>query len=201
MSILAALYPSVERGAVAGFDAVTLAAGALEATFVPALGMAGVSLRHAGEELLDRRSGLHAYRDPGAGLGDAPLRTALHQLGHHEEALAVTRAHHERRGDAAIVTAIDEGLRDGGPHEGFRRAADTLASRWRHTNTVRIAEFFALAEEWESALEWIEAAVDVRDANLPVIGCLPTFWPLHDDPRFRAIVERIGLPLLQGRSG
>ena len=30
----------------------TLAAGDLEATFVPSLGMAGTSLRHAGEELL-----------------------------------------------------------------------------------------------------------------------------------------------------
>jgi hypothetical protein len=40
MSILDALQPSVDRDAVEGFDAVTLAAGALEATFVPALGMA-----------------------------------------------------------------------------------------------------------------------------------------------------------------
>jgi aldose 1-epimerase len=69
MSILDALHPSVDRDAVDGFDAVTLAAGALEATFVPELGMAGVSLRHAGEELLDRRAGLRAYRDAGAVMG------------------------------------------------------------------------------------------------------------------------------------
>ena len=36
------------------FETVTLSAGPLEASFVPALGMAGVSLRHRGEELLDR---------------------------------------------------------------------------------------------------------------------------------------------------
>jgi aldose 1-epimerase len=69
MSILDALHPSIEPDAVEGFDAVTLAAGALEATFVPQLGMVVASLRHAGEELLDRRSGLHAYRDTGAVMG------------------------------------------------------------------------------------------------------------------------------------
>lgn len=166
------------------------------------LGMAGMQLALQGrfQEAVEALEAL-AAANPGAGLGNAGLRAALHQLGRHEEALAATRAHHERRGDAATVTAIDEGLRDGGPHEGFRRAADALASRWRRTSTVRIATYYALAEEWESALEWIEAAVDVRDANVPVIGCVPTFWPLHDDPRFRAIVERLGLPLLQGQSG
>jgi aldose 1-epimerase len=69
MSILDAVHPSVEHDAVEGFDAVTLAAGALEATFVPRLGMVGASLRHAGEELLDRRGGLRAYRETGAVMG------------------------------------------------------------------------------------------------------------------------------------
>ena len=69
MSILDAVHPNVEHDAIEGFDAVTLAAGALEATFVPQLGMVGASLRHAGEELLDRRGGLRAYRDTGAVMG------------------------------------------------------------------------------------------------------------------------------------
>jgi aldose 1-epimerase len=69
MSILEATHPTVERDSVEGFDAVTLAAGPLEATFVPSLGMVGTSLRHAGEELLDRRAGLRSYRDTGAVMG------------------------------------------------------------------------------------------------------------------------------------
>ena len=39
---------------VEGFETVTLSAGPLEAEFAPSLGMAGVSLRHRGDELLDR---------------------------------------------------------------------------------------------------------------------------------------------------
>ena len=39
-------------GTVEGEAAVTLAAGELEATFLPGLGLLGTSLRHRGEELL-----------------------------------------------------------------------------------------------------------------------------------------------------
>jgi aldose 1-epimerase len=61
--------PSAERGHVDGCAAIELAAGELEATFVPERGMVGVSLRHAGEELLDRRAGLDAYAERGAVMG------------------------------------------------------------------------------------------------------------------------------------
>jgi aldose 1-epimerase len=52
-----------------GCDAVTLAAGELQATYVPKRGMVGVSLRHAGEELVDRGAGLSAYVERGAVMG------------------------------------------------------------------------------------------------------------------------------------
>jgi aldose 1-epimerase len=68
MTTAAARTP-VARDRLEGFGAVTLRAGELEATFVPELGMVGASLRHAGEELLDRRDGLRAYRDTGAVMG------------------------------------------------------------------------------------------------------------------------------------
>jgi galactose mutarotase-like enzyme len=61
--------PARPRAAGAGADIVTLSAGALTASFAPRLGMAGVSLRHRGEELLDRRAGLAAYARTGAVMG------------------------------------------------------------------------------------------------------------------------------------
>src|SRR4051812_49557486 len=61
--------PSVGRGAMDGFETVTLSAGELEAAFAPGAGMAGVSLRHAGEELLDRRAGVRTYAERGAVMG------------------------------------------------------------------------------------------------------------------------------------
>jgi hypothetical protein len=57
MDLMTTPAPSVERGVLDGFETVTLSAGELAASFAPGLGMAGVALRHAGEELLDRQAG------------------------------------------------------------------------------------------------------------------------------------------------
>jgi aldose 1-epimerase len=45
---------------------ITIGDGALEATFVPEVGMVGNSLRHHGEELLFQRDGLAAYTEHGS---------------------------------------------------------------------------------------------------------------------------------------
>ena len=55
--------PSVGVGRLDGEPAVTLAAGELEATFLPGLGLLGASLRHQGEELLALPGGVAGYRD------------------------------------------------------------------------------------------------------------------------------------------
>jgi aldose 1-epimerase len=54
--------PAVRSAAVDGEPAVVLAAGDLEATFLPGLGLLGVSLRHRGEQLLALPGGLDGYR-------------------------------------------------------------------------------------------------------------------------------------------
>jgi aldose 1-epimerase len=55
--------PTVRMGMVDGEPAVTLAAGRLEASFLPGLGLLGTSLRHRGEELLALPGGVEGYRD------------------------------------------------------------------------------------------------------------------------------------------
>jgi len=60
---------TLERTPEGQLEAVVLAAGELEATFVPAAGMIGRSLRHRGEELLVQRDGLGAWRGTGKSFG------------------------------------------------------------------------------------------------------------------------------------
>src|SRR3954453_15694225 len=69
MHLMATREASVGSGALEGFETVTLRAGELEAAFAPGAGIAGVSLRHAGEELLHRGAGLEAYVERGAVMG------------------------------------------------------------------------------------------------------------------------------------
>ncbi len=54
---------SLGIGTVDEEPSVTLAAGELEATFLPGLGLLGTSLRHRGEELLALPGGVAGYRD------------------------------------------------------------------------------------------------------------------------------------------
>jgi aldose 1-epimerase len=107
MSILDAVHPSVARDAVEGFEAVTLAAGALEATFVPQLGMVGASLRHAGAELLDRRGGLCAYRETGAVMGVPLLHPWANRLARDE---LLVQGRRVRLPGAPLVRRDDHGL-------------------------------------------------------------------------------------------
>src|SRR4051794_28904203 len=69
MQLMRTAAPEVGRGTLEGFETVTLSAGELEAAFAPSAGMAGVSLRHAGEELLDRQAGVRTYVERGAVMG------------------------------------------------------------------------------------------------------------------------------------
>ena len=58
-----------------------LTAGELEATFAPAVGMVGCSLRHRGEELLGQRAGLEAYKERGSSFGIPLLHPWANRLG------------------------------------------------------------------------------------------------------------------------
>ena len=68
---------------VEGFEALVIASesGDLDATFVPAAGMVGCSLRHRGEELLGRRRGLRAYATERSTMGIPLLHPWANRLG------------------------------------------------------------------------------------------------------------------------
>jgi galactose mutarotase-like enzyme len=83
MHVIPSQAPCFGRRNVEGFKTLTLTAGRLEAAFAPELGMAGVSLRHDGEELLDRRAGLAAYARTGAVMGIPLLYPWANRLAAH----------------------------------------------------------------------------------------------------------------------
>jgi aldose 1-epimerase len=70
---------------------VTIGDGAVEATFVPEVGMVCNSLRHEGEELLFQRDGLTAYQEHGTGFGIPLLHPFANRLSAWEFELAGQR--------------------------------------------------------------------------------------------------------------
>jgi galactose mutarotase-like enzyme len=84
---LQARSPRVDATSFEDAKAVTLVAGRLDATFVPGVGMLGVSFRHDGEELLDRQGGLRAYAERGAVMGIPLLHPWANRLAAHRYTL------------------------------------------------------------------------------------------------------------------
>jgi hypothetical protein len=46
----------------------------------------------------------------------------------------------------------------------------------------------------ERAFEWLQKAIEARDSQMGVLKVEPAFDALRSDPRFTALVERVGLP-------
>jgi TolB-like protein/Tfp pilus assembly protein PilF len=46
----------------------------------------------------------------------------------------------------------------------------------------------------ERAIEWLENGYRQRDSQLPHVGLLRAFKPLHPDPRFQDLLRRLGIP-------
>ncbi len=57
--------------------------------------------------------------------------------------------------------------------------------------TFSKVQYFALAGEKESALEWMAQAINERDAMAPWFHVIPQFNSLRDDPRFQDLLRRM----------
>ena len=98
--------------------------------------------------------------------------------------------------DPERVAAFDRGLAAGG-YEGAQRAiADVLAARYekgQYRDAAALAMRYLDAGDRERAISWLYKAYDIRDQNLPYLG-MPHWDPLRSDPRFQALMRRVGLP-------
>jgi len=130
---------------------------------------------------------------------DAPVATDIFQRvylskGMRDEQLADQRLRIAM--DPERMAAFERGLKEGG-YEGAQRAiADVLAARYEKglvRNADGIATRYLDGGDKNRALDWLEKAYAARDVSLAYLG-LPQWDPLRSDPRFQALVRRVGLP-------
>jgi TolB-like protein/tetratricopeptide (TPR) repeat protein len=138
---------------------------------------------------------------PGAGFGNDPLANAYSRIGLTDEATRAYRAEFAIEGNEEVVAAMDSGMEAGGSREARRRAAEVLADRFEEAGVfvaaLDIALLFRDAGDLEKALDWLERALEQQDPNLPYIG-LWGWNELYEHPRFQAVIEEVGVPLLGG---
>jgi len=56
-----------------------------------------------------------------------------------------------------------------------------------------IASIYASLGDTDNALAWLDRALQERAPSLGWLAQTPAFDRLHDNPRFAAIVDRVGL--------
>jgi tetratricopeptide (TPR) repeat protein len=134
---------------------------------------------------------------------DAPVATAAIILSLHEKqryndviAIAADVYRGSLYGYPEVAEALERGYAELGYVGAWRRASDVEAARHGAEPGVAfdVAGNLVMAGEKARALDWLEKALAQRDPNLPYLSCWPLWDPLRSDPRFQAVLRRIGLP-------
>jgi adenylate cyclase len=65
------------------------------------------------------------------------------------------------------------------------------AARTRYVDQANMAEIYVALGEKDAAFQALEQAYNDRSQPLVLVWSLPEFRPLHDDPRYRALMEKL----------
>ena len=66
-------------------------------------------------------------------------------------------------------------------------------SEQRYVSPFDIAEIYVSLDQKAQAFEWLEKAHEARDHWLIFLKIHPIYESLHTDPRFKALLKKIGL--------
>jgi len=75
-----------------------------------------------------------------------------------------------------------------------QQALDELIAKYGHVGAYQTAEAYAWRGEANEAFDWLERAYVQRDGGLSSLTNDALLLPLHSDPRYAALVEKLGLP-------
>jgi serine/threonine-protein kinase len=64
-----------------------------------------------------------------------------------------------------------------------------------HVATYQIAEVYAWRGERDQAFEWLERCYREHDSGLLLMAFDPLLRDLHADPRWKALLEKMRLPV------
>ncbi len=159
--------------------------------FVRAMHGAGlVHARRYDEAVANANALLRTSPDSSQALGQ--LGSALHLLQRYEESFAAERRGLAARNERQLDEVLMQGYGEGGYRLAMRRLGDALATR--PFGRGRVPGLYVRAGEHELALDMLERLVAARENNLPEIGVAAVYQPLHDHPRFRALLAKMNLP-------
>ena len=99
----------------------------------------------------------------------------------------------EQEGNLQVLSARAMALHDLGRQAEFEAAFSELREQGAKDNAVGIAAVYAWTGEADAAFEWLEKSTPPNRLDAIYYLREPTFAKLHTDPRWHALLERLGL--------
>jgi adenylate cyclase len=81
-----------------------------------------------------------------------------------------------------------------GDAEASDAALEELIEKWAAGAAYQVAQAYAFRGETDNAFDWLEQAYDNRDSGLTNMLVDPLVANLHNDPRWTALLDKMGLP-------
>jgi TolB-like protein/Tfp pilus assembly protein PilF len=123
------------------------------------------------------------------------LWSAFNLQREYEKALAEAKEYFALLRAREVVQALDHGYAQDGYRGAMREAADTLAAMSARisVNPCDVARLYALVDEHDRALDWLENAFRDRSTRLPYLNVMWEFDGLRSHSRFQELLRRMNL--------
>jgi tetratricopeptide (TPR) repeat protein len=128
------------------------------------------------------------------------LADALWRKGRYDEALEQYKILFGSENEE--LRLIENTLRRAGPRAALKAYADSIAAQLQAAgrgNPLGVAKRYAEAGERDLAFQWLEKAFTERTPQLLHIVADPAYDDLREDPRYRDLIRRIGIPTAGAR--
>jgi tetratricopeptide (TPR) repeat protein len=118
------------------------------------------------------------------------------QMGRYDEAIDMLEKGRRLQGNIpTILGALGQSYGLAGNEDKAKSLLGELdaMSRHRHAQATCFALIHLGLGNKECALQWLERGCGQRDISLAALGVHPVYDPLRSEPRFKALLEKIGL--------
>ena len=138
--------------------------------------------------------------DPTFPLAHFFLASCLTEIGKYEQAIDQMQKAELLGGGgaeqaAAVAAEFLKAFRTGGPSGYWQKNLElTLKYDQGGTGAFELAGAYARVGDKEKAFEWLDKSYEEKVADITLIRYLPNFKSLRGDPRFSALLKRVGLP-------
>jgi TolB-like protein/tetratricopeptide (TPR) repeat protein len=129
-------------------------------------------------------------QDPDENFANGYLAWVLAEAGRHEESIE-----YAKKEPVNFIRNVALGINYYliGDEEAGRQAAQALEDSYGAAAAYQLAIVAMAAGDADEAMRWLEVAYEVHDPGMTAIKTDTLLAPLHDDPRFIALLEKMNL--------